>query len=203
MTPTVSRNGHLDPPPAHTPLGRVVATFQRHLHLPDPRALYTVLAAAVANRTPGDPVWLMLVGAPSSGKTELLYPLERLSGVHMHATITVPGLLSGTKPSEADSGATGGLLRAIGPNGTLVLKDFTSILSMNEKARTELLGALREIYDGHWKRALGVDGGKTLEWHGKLGLLAACTEPSWRRWVNVSYCTGCRLPRARPRPTAR
>src|SRR5262249_27009151 len=41
--------------------------------------------------------------------------------------------------------------------------------------RTALLAALREIYDGHWIRHLGVDGGTVLPWRGKLGLLAACT----------------------------
>ena len=41
---------------------------------------------------------------------------------------------------------------------------------------SEMLDALREIYDGRWVRHLGTDGGKTLSWEGKLGLIFGCTE---------------------------
>jgi hypothetical protein len=37
------------------------------------------------------------------------------------------------------------------------------------------LAALREVYDGRWDRSVGVDGGKTLTWTGRLGLIAGCT----------------------------
>jgi predicted transcriptional regulator len=57
----------------------------------------------------------------------------------------------------------------------LALKDFTSVLSMHRDKRAELLAALREIFDGSWPRHVGTDGGRTLEWSGKLGLVAACT----------------------------
>jgi hypothetical protein len=32
-----------------------------------------------------------------------------------------------------------------------------------------------EVYDGSWDRHVGVDGGKTLHWDGKLGLIAGVT----------------------------
>jgi hypothetical protein len=38
-----------------------------------------------------------------------------------------------------------------------------------------VLAALREIYDGAWTRHLGTDGGRTLHWEGKLGLIGGCT----------------------------
>ena len=46
---------------------------------------------------------------------------------------------------------------------------------MNPDTRAQLLGALREIYDGSWTRHVGTDGAKTLHWEGKLGLIAGCT----------------------------
>jgi hypothetical protein len=94
----------------------------------------------------------------------------------MAATITEPGLLSGTAAKERSEGASGGLLRQIGDFGILVLKDFTSMLSMNRDARGGVLAALREIYDGQYARYLGVDGGTALTWTGKLAVFAACTE---------------------------
>jgi hypothetical protein len=67
------------------------------------------------------------------------------------------------------------LLNKIGAFGFLVLKDFGSILSLRPDAKLELLAALREIYDGRWSRVIGADGGKVLEWSGKIGLLFGCT----------------------------
>ena len=71
--------------------------------------------------------------------------------------------------------AQGGLLRQIGDFGIIALKDFGSILSMHTETRAEVLAALREIYDGAWTRHLGSDGGRTLAWKGKVGLLFAAT----------------------------
>jgi hypothetical protein len=87
----------------------------------------------------------------------------------------VAGLLSGTPRRQQAAGARGGLLQKIGARGFLVLKDFGSILSMRSELKAELLAALREIYDGKWTRVIGADGGRTLQWSGKIGLLFGCT----------------------------
>lgn len=52
---------------------------------------------------------------------------------------------------------------------------MTSILSMGREMRAEVLAALREIYDGHWVRTVGTDGGRTLEWEGRIALVGAVT----------------------------
>src|SRR5262249_46272909 len=49
------------------------------------------------------------------------------------------------------------------------------ILSMHRDARAAILAALREVYDGRYTRVVGTDGGKTLDWSGRVGLIAACT----------------------------
>jgi site-specific recombinase XerD len=73
------------PPPAKPVLSltEVITAFKNWLYLPDPSALKIILGATAANLMPGDPLWLLLVGAPGSGKTELvdsLLGLERLLG---------------------------------------------------------------------------------------------------------------------------
>jgi hypothetical protein len=68
------------------------------------------------------------------------------------------------------------LLRQIGEFGIIVLKDFGSVLAMHAETRAEALAALREVYDGAWTRILGSAGGKTLAWHGKVGIIFAVTE---------------------------
>jgi hypothetical protein len=49
------------------------------------------------------------------------------------------------------------------------------VLSMNRDTRASVIVALREIYDGAWTRHVGTDGGQTLSWEGKIGLIAGCT----------------------------
>jgi hypothetical protein len=165
-------------PTGHTQLpdlAECVATFRRYLHMPDPGHLYIVLAAAIANLAPGDPVWLLLVGPPSAGKTEVVSPLVRMPWAHSAATLTEAALLSGTPKREVHASAKGGLLREVGDFGVLVMKDFTSILAQNRDTQAQVLAALREVFDGSWTRHVGTDGGRTLHWEGKLGLIAGCT----------------------------
>jgi hypothetical protein len=156
-------------------LAELVQVFQRWLHFRDPSVIYFVLATIAANRMDTDPVWNMLVGGPGWGKTELLVATGGLPHVHVTSTVTEAGLLSGTRRKEHATDAKGGLLKQIGDFGFLIIKDFTSILSMNRDVRAALLAALREVFDGKWTRHVGVDGGKTLDWAGKLAVMAGCT----------------------------
>jgi hypothetical protein len=115
------------------------------------------------------------VGSGSSAKTEILNSLSRLPHVEPSATLTAAALLSGTPRKDRDKTAKGGLFRKIGAFGILCVKDFGSILSMHTETRAEVLAALREIADGSWTRHVGADGGRTLEWKGKLGLIFGVT----------------------------
>jgi hypothetical protein len=168
-----SRNGAAPARPAR--LEEVVAAFQRWLYLPDADVVLAVLGAVAASRLPGDPVWLLVVAPPGWGKTEVIAPLAGLADVHPTATLTEAALLSGTPRKERSEGATGGLLRQIGERGVILCKDFTSVLSMNRDTRAAVLAALREVYDGSWTRHVGADGGRTLHWEGKVGLVAGVT----------------------------
>lgn len=156
-------------------LQNLVDIYQRIFYAPDAGPFLVTLATYAAFRLSGDPLWIMLVGPASGGKTEAVSSLNLLPQTRFVSTITPAGLLSGVSKKDRDKQATGGLLNELGERGFLVLKDFTSILSEARDARQRMLGAFREIYDGRWERRLGVDGGRTLEWRGKLGLIAACT----------------------------
>ena len=120
-------------------------------------------------------MWTGIVAPPSSAKTEILNSLSLLPYVAQAATLTPAALLSGTPRKNHDKNAKGGLLRQFGPFGIFCLKDFGSILSMHAETRAELLAALRELADGQWTRHVGVDGGRTLAWKGKLGLVFGTT----------------------------
>ena len=156
-------------------LRSVVELYQRIFYAPDPGAFLVTLATYAAFRLPGDPCWVMLVGSSSGGKTESMNALRSLGGVYPVSTVTPPGLLSGTSAKNRAKDATGGLLSEIGASGFVVVKDFTSILSQGREVQKATLAALREIYDGRWDRKVGVDGGRTLSWQGRLSLIAGCT----------------------------
>lgn len=181
-------------------LEETVAVFARWLHLPDLEPVYATLGAAAANYLPGTPVWLVLVSPPASGKTEILGSLALLPDVLQAATLTEASLLSGSPKREHGKGAKGGLLRELGNFGLVILKDMGSLLSMRPDAKSEVFAALREIYDGSWTRYVGTDGGRTLHWNGKLGMLAGAT-PVLDRHHGVLASMGerfilCRLPEA-------
>jgi DNA-binding MarR family transcriptional regulator len=143
--------------------------------MPDTTCLIASLATWTANHFQAEPVWLVLVAPPSSGKTEILNILYGLPDTHEISTFTEGALLSGTPRKKWEKGAKGGLLNEIGDFGIIVCKDFTTVLSMNRDTRAQALAALREIYDGRWTRRYGTDGGTAQSWTGKVGLIAAVT----------------------------
>lgn len=174
-------------PETSRPLADLDATFIRWLGVDyDLDAIHATLAAAAAIRLDGDPVWLLLVSGPGNAKTETVASLQG-TGAYIVSTIASAGaLLSATSKGERADEATGGLLKTIGEVGVLVLKDFTSIMSLAQSSRTEVLAALREIYDGKWVRTVGTDGGRTLGWTGRIALIGAVTTEWDRAHTTVS-----------------
>ena len=138
-------------------------------------AATAAIAAAASERLPGDPLWLLIVAGPGGAKTETVQALAG-AGAYVTSTIASEGaLLSASPRKQRHQKATGGLLRKIGDRGTLVIKDFTSILSADRNTRASVLAAIREVYDGRWERNVGTDGGQTLTWTGRIVIVAAVT----------------------------
>ena len=138
-------------------------------------AATAAIAAAASERLPGDPLWLLIVAGPGGAKTETVQALAG-AGAFVTSTIASEGaLLSASPRKQRHQKATGGLLRKIGDHGTLVIKDFTSILSADRNTRACVLAAIREVYDGRWERNVGTDGGQTLTWTGRIVIVAAVT----------------------------
>lgn len=154
-------------------------------------ALDAVLVTAAVEALDGDPLWLLLISGSGNAKTETVQCLDGIGAV-VTATITEGGLLSATPRKERAKDATGGLLRKLEPRGVLVIKDVTSILSMNSETRAQVLGALREVYDGRWSRNVGTDGGRTLEWAGRIAVVGAVTT-AWDKAHSVIASMGDRF----------
>lgn len=161
-----------------TAVQQLVNQFQDYLHFPDPTPIYTTLGCIAANFYEGVPVWLMMIGPPGCGKTMLLESLSTMPRTRGVKEITgTSSLLSGTSTKEKSKDATGGILREVGLKGTLILNEFTSILSMQSEQLVKLLAAFRSIYDGEYSRDVGSDGARRLTWGpGKIAAIAGCTE---------------------------
>jgi hypothetical protein len=164
------------PRPERRSLDEVRAVFRRWLGDEyDLDVLDIVLAVAASEQLSGDPAWLLVVSGSGAAKTETVIPLAG-AGALVTSTISSEGaLLSATSTRERTKDATGGLLREVGGRGVLVIKDVTSVLSMNRDQRAAVLAAMREIHDGTWIRKVGTDGGKSLAWRGRIVVIGAVT----------------------------
>jgi hypothetical protein len=159
-------------------LAQAHAVFRRWLGGDyDTGALDAMLAAVAVERfgDGSDLIWLLLISGPGNAKTETVQALDGVGATVTSCISSEAALLSATPKRERAQDATGGLLRKLGAGGVLVVKDFTSILSMNRDLRARVLAALREIYDGRWCREVGTDGGRTIPWHGRIAVIGAVT----------------------------
>jgi len=155
------------------------------LELPDLDVVDLILATVIANAQRGDPVWLLLVGPPSSAKSELLRALGDSPQVYRLSSLTGKTLISGHKDAK------GGLLFRIDDGTTLLLLDFGQVLSLHPNDKALVLQRLREVYDGYTK---GDFGNKTecAEWKGKLGFLGGAT-PAIEKYTSVNAELGDRF----------
>jgi hypothetical protein len=158
----------------------------------DLEVLDTVLAVAASERLTGDPAWLLVVSGPGNAKTETVQSLEGGGGILISTIASEGALLSASSGPSRAKDATGGLLRQIGDRGLLVIKDVTSILSADRNVRNQVIAALREIHDVRWVRTVGVDGGKSLSWSGRIVLIGAVTT-AWDAAHSVLAACGDRF----------
>ena len=166
----------------HPPIAAAREAATRLLSLADPAVVDVVLAVLIANQIDGDALWMVLVAPPSSGKTELLVAASYAPDSRLLSTLTKKTLISGYK-LEGGTDREPSLLEQL-KHKTLILKDFTTIMTLHRDDRSEILGVLREAYDGRVSKSFG--NLKTYEWAGKMGLLAGCTPAIDGHWAVLS-----------------
>lgn len=157
-------------------LAEVKKTYTDTFKLEDDLVLDLIIAVVVATHFKTDPIWLCIIGGPSSGKSELVNTVTKVTQLgkpfcHPISTITENTFLSGM---PARKGQEASLLHTIGEKGVIVMKDFTSIISMKMDKRDAILAQMREIYDGEYTKKTG--NGQNESWHGKINWLGAVTD---------------------------
>jgi len=158
----------------------------------DTNALDAMLATLAAERLGGEPIWLLIISGSGNTKTTTVNACSGVGALVVSTITSEAALLSGTEKKSRAKDATGGLLREIGASGVLVIKDFTSILSMNRDLRAQVLGAFREIHDGSWVRKIGNEGGRSIPWEGRIAVIGAVTT-AWDTHHSVIASMGDRF----------
>jgi hypothetical protein len=158
---------------------QAAATYARWLPDGEQLASTAVMCTqAAAMHLDGDSAWLAVIGGSGAGKTERVNPLTGLPNTILADEITGPAAFLSITPilDETEQPKNGGLLPQIGKRGTLIIRDFTSVLTLSGHKRAAFFSALRHIYDGHYSRDMGPYGGIHLEWNGQLGLIICVTD---------------------------
>jgi hypothetical protein len=147
--------------------------IQKYQYFEDMDIIDVALASIIATRLQlGDPIWMILIGASSSGKSQILRPVALTDKEFIHKVddLTDSTFLSGAKLK----GGSASLLTRIGSLGIMVMSDLTVLASKPAEARAAILAQLRMVYDGEMTKQVGNES-KPLHWKGYLGILAGST----------------------------
>jgi len=115
-------------------------------YLPNTKDTLKIMLAVATSGTRKNRVmlWLLLVGSPSSGKTDLVKLIKNNKEVMALDNLTLNSFITGERSTEKEK--TYDLLPLL--NGKcLVIKDWTSLFSLDEKATKKIIGDWVNSYD--------------------------------------------------------
>ena len=154
----------------HPPsLDQLREVFNKWLFLKDTDAIETVMAVHLSQIIDGPPIWMFLVAPPGGAKTEIIGSLSLCDQTYMTSSLTPHALISGANFKNMPDPSL--IPRLDGR--VMVVKDFTSILSMRDADKDEIFGILRDAYDGRCGKVFGT--GVERNYKSRFTVLAAVT----------------------------
>lgn len=128
-----------------THIAQIYKLVEDNYRIYDRTAIKIILSSYFSSQIPAlserEPLWLVIIAPPASGKTELLRMFSSLPSSYWLSSLTQYSLISGDRSSDNS------LLPRI--NGKVVLiKEMSTIDSAEKNKREEILGILRDAYDG-------------------------------------------------------
>lgn len=160
-----SKTPMLDAPPVT--LVDCKKTIARWLYHKDDNIVDVALAVINSVNHTSDPLWVILIGASSSGKTEILRGFQHHKDIIFLDNMTPATLVTGFTKAK-------GILEKIGSDPkAFVIQDFSTILSKPPYDRMQIVDTLRQVYNGSYYNAWG--NGKTFTWQGKISLISGST----------------------------
>jgi hypothetical protein len=182
----------MSPPVDRRPIYvRLREPFERWLSMPNYDVVEIVAATVLANRLPGEPLWLALVGPSSSGKTEVVRACGGLKWTHSVGHFTRGTFMSGYKVSDKDKNVYGLLQQMMdGKPHMVLINDFSSVLNKKWDDRSEIMNQFRYLYDGEWDASYGND--VFIRWRGKVGMVV-CATGEYERTIGAQAAFGDRF----------
>ncbi len=156
--------------------------IQKYQYFEDTSIINIALASVIATRLQlKSSVWLIIIGASSGGKSQILRPLSLTDKDFLHRVddLTENTFLSGMQGQDSS------LLTKIGELGMLVISDLTVLFSKNSESRNAILSQFRMIFDGEMIKYVGTKK-DPLHWHGSLGVLAGSTPSIYTHFEEVA-----------------
>lgn len=167
-------------------LSELKDSIKKYQYLEDDRVITFSVAAVIATRLRlGEPVWGIIIGASSGGKSQVLRPLALTDSKFLHRVddLTENTFLSGMKAGKGKDETS--LLLRIGSKGMLVISDLTVLFSKAKEARASILSQFRMIYDGEMLKYSGTSS-EAIHWKGYLGVLAGATPSVYSSFEEVA-----------------
>lgn len=165
-------------------LKQVTEMFEKYRVYSDKGVIKMLALSVIANQLidkSKKPLWIVFVAPPSGGKTDIVATIstvmkndkalcERISDASYAA------FASGMQNKSEEIS----ILERLDPNGGILLfKDFTTVLSKRKEDFIQIMGLLREVYDGEFDKPFG--NGVRIEYRGKCGMIACCTPIIYHR----------------------
>ena len=160
------RSSEWEKPPS---LDELKGVFKKWLFLNDTDAIETIMAVHLSQIIDGPPIWMFLVAPPGGAKTEIIGSLFLCDQTYMTSSLTPHALISGANFKNMPDPSL--IPRLDGR--VMVVKDFTSILSMRDADKDEIFGILRDAYDGKCGKVFGT--GVERNYKSRFTVLAAVT----------------------------
>lgn len=131
-----------------------VMQLARAIGLQDEDIVQVILAAYISKELERrNPIWIMLVGNPSSNKTQLVSLLAQAPDTVMIDVLTANPFISGLSNKEKPQD----LLPKL-DGSCFICKDYTSFFGRSEETVKQLLSDLVSIYDGTFSKHSGARG---------------------------------------------
>lgn len=132
-------------------LNDLLERFRYWLHIEDEYIIYTIAAVKTSHKIYGDPIWLMIVGNTSDGKSEMLRAFAQ-EGEPTVDDLTTNTFVSGYKSKETDDipNFAESLRRKI-----WYVFDMSILMSKQADERSNILSQMRMIYDGKLEKRYG------------------------------------------------
>jgi hypothetical protein len=160
--------------------------IEEYQYFEDTNIIDISLASIIATRLQiGDPIWLVIIGASSGGKSQILRPLSLTDPKFLHRIddLTENTFLSGMKLGAGKESPS--LLSRIGKKGMLVMSDLTVLFSKSAESRATILSQFRMIYDGEMTKFSG-SSATPITWKGYLGVIAGSTPNIYAHFEEVA-----------------